>query len=331
MLPRDWLRNALIYRPHVRPGAARAQAWARAELVLWLSVSLAIGLSLGGMHLAAAGLRAQEPQLAMVSIPGQLSLASGESVSFVLTPAPAAVAVPGQRPPTPTPGFGNASAGITVQSHADQVADVAYDGATLTIAVSLGLLQVSVPFALPAAAGFAGCTVPADRPNSIQCILSPTRPTFTRLAFSSFASGSGSRITYPSGWNLVGVPPEVTLLNLDGPLFTYQAGDRTYQAVPPNAERQAGHGYWVFFSEPTSILIPYVSGAIQPGNFQIPGGQYVLLGNPFPMSATVSGGDVVYIYDSAGSSYQQSSILAAGQGAWIYASTSRTVTIAPSQ
>jgi hypothetical protein len=52
----------------------------------------------------------------------------------------------------------------------------------------------------------------------------------------------------------------------------------------------------------------------------------VMIGNPYPTTATVHGADVVYTY-SPGSGYSATTSLTAGQGAWAYSAAGGEVTI----
>lgn len=135
----------------------------------------------------------------------------------------------------------------------------------------------------------------------------------------------GGAIPYPSGWNLVAGPSGTVVTGAAGPLYTWQAGDTAYETIAVGSPLQAGHGYWVYFATPTSITFSRVT-AQQSVTASAPAGQFVMIGNPFPATATVHGADVVYAYDPA-HGYQQGITLQAGQGAWAYSASGGTVTI----
>jgi hypothetical protein len=60
----------------------------------------------------------------------------------------------------------------------------------------------------------------------------------------------------------------------------------------------------------------------------MPPGQFVLVGNPGTGTASVSGANVVlFAWSAATGTYQQTSQLAAGQGAWAISPTGGPVTI----
>jgi len=72
----------------------------------------------------------------------------------------------------------------------------------------------------------------------------------------------------------------------------------------------------VNFAGPNSISFGRVPQQ-QPVTVSVPAGSFVMIGNPYPTTATVRGADVVYTY-TPGSGYAATTSLPAGQGAWVY-------------
>lgn len=139
----------------------------------------------------------------------------------------------------------------------------------------------------------------------------------------------GGAIPYPAGWNLVagftGAGGKDTVVEgADGPIYTLQPGDASYEVLPPTTPLEAGVGYWVHFSQPTSIAFPQGTDT-PPVTRTLPPGKWVMIGDPFVTAAQVSGADVVDIYDAGG--YKPASTLQAGQGAWAYSAIGGTVTL----
>ncbi len=128
-------------------------------------------------------------------------------------------------------------------------------------------------------------------------------------------------ITYPAGWNLIGVPNGSTIPGPLGPFYTFQAGDTAYQAVQ---NLQQGLGYWAFFATPTTASLPFTGPRTV--TMLIPARQYVMVGNPGSAAAILSGADVAYVYDSA-TGYRQTDQIPPGQGAWVFSSTGSRLTI----
>jgi hypothetical protein len=132
---------------------------------------------------------------------------------------------------------------------------------------------------------------------------------------------SAISITYPIGWNLVAAPTGTVMTGATPPLYTWQSGDVAY--VPSNTTT-TGYGHWAYFPAPSTVSIPITSPtvitkALQPN-------QYVMIGNSGTTSATVTGADVIYIYNPT-SGYQTTNVLQPGQGAWALSFAGGNVTI----
>ena len=81
-----------------------------------------------------------------------------------------------------------------------------------------------------------------------------------------------------AAWNMVGRPPGTILTGAAGPLYTYQAANNAYEALPPGTPLQAGVGYWAYFPTATSVTLPSV--ALQDLTVQIPANHWAMVGNP---------------------------------------------------
>jgi hypothetical protein len=114
----------------------------------------------------------------------------------------------------------------------------------------------------------------------------------------------------------------------DGPLYTLQAGDTTYEVVPNSTPLHPGVGCWAHFSHDTPVIIVDLVNP-QPMAITLPAGQFILIGNPFGRVSTIAGADVVYTYDPTSGQYQQTSTLQRGQGAWAYSADGGAVAIEP--
>jgi hypothetical protein len=137
--------------------------------------------------------------------------------------------------------------------------------------------------------------------------------------------------SYPAGWNLVGVPEGTILTGAVGPLYTLQAGDTSYETIPPGSPLHGGVGYWAYFPTPTSVTLNPAAHPWIP--LSLPVQQWVMVGNPsqgpgmvsFATSLTI--GQLAdqepaesEIYDPTLGEYTtvQPGGLLPGQGAWVW-------------
>jgi hypothetical protein len=102
----------------------------------------------------------------------------------------------------------------------------------------------------------------------------------------SSTTPAASPVTYQAGWNLIGGPEGTLLQGTLGPLYTFRAGDSSYEVLPAGTALQAGVGYWGYFPSPTTIALPPV--APEDLTIPLPPNQWVMLGNPFDESVTFS-------------------------------------------
>jgi len=152
--------------------------------------------------------------------------------------------------------------------------------------------------------------------------------TITATNTTAAAHPSGPAITYPAGWNLIAAPQGTPFPRTDGPLYTFQPGDTSYESLTPSSTFQAGVGYWAYFATPMTITLSGVSTTS--AAVQIPAGDWVLVGNP---SSTAS----VNIHDATSafgwapqtSSYEQVSSLAPGEAAWVSVGQTDVVALEP--
>ncbi|MHB8577903.1 MAG: alkaline phosphatase family protein [Dehalococcoidia bacterium] len=139
---------------------------------------------------------------------------------------------------------------------------------------------------------------------------------------------SATAVTYQPGWNLVsGVVAKATTVNV-GPFYTLQAGDTGYESITASARLMPNLGYWAYFARQTMVQLP--AAAASPGNFTLPAGQYVMVGNPSTGRTLVNGATVVYTYNPA-AGYQPATLLQPGDGAWAFSAGGGSLALTPSQ
>lgn len=136
------------------------------------------------------------------------------------------------------------------------------------------------------------------------------------------AQPAATVITYPAGYNLIGVPSGTVL-----PVTAYSLDPATqqYVSIPAGTPLTGGTGYWAFFPQPTSVNLP--AGATNV-TVQVPPGSYAIVGNPSATaSATITGADFMQIYDPRLHVYLPLHDLPPGSGAFVYSATGGTITI----
>lgn len=129
-----------------------------------------------------------------------------------------------------------------------------------------------------------------------------------------YSANQGFSVSYAAGWNIVAGPTGSTLTGNSGPLYSFRPGDTSYELAASGSPLTAGAGAWAYFSANTTTSI----GISNQGSMsvQLPAGQFVMIGNSGDTTATVSGADTVLVYNPSSGSYNQTTQLAAGQGAW---------------
>jgi hypothetical protein len=132
-------------------------------------------------------------------------------------------------------------------------------------------------------------------------------------------------ITYPAGWNLIAAPTGTVITGASLPLYTWQNGDVAYAS---SNTTQPGFGYWAYFPAQSTIVMTVtapttITKAVLPN-------VYIMIGNAGSTPATVSGADVVYIYNPT-SGYQTTNVLQPGQGAWVLSLSGGNVTLTNGQ
>jgi len=144
----------------------------------------------------------------------------------------------------------------------------------------------------------------------------------------------GGARTFPAGWNLVGGPggwnvrhgPGPGFITLPGPFYTYQAGDSDYETVSAGVPLPAGAGVWGYNPAPQTVdgwaggMLPYIT-------MPLPAGHWIMVADPSPWPAEVTGADIVYIYDPIDGNYVETTALRPLQGAWVWSGTGGTVTV----
>jgi hypothetical protein len=123
---------------------------------------------------------------------------------------------------------------------------------------------------------------------------------------------------------------------VDGPAYTLQPGNSSYEVIANQTTRdgvnavvlpQSSAGYWVHFEQPTALSGLGLPRALPPPDtVPIPAGQYVMIGCPAGYACSVSGADVIYVYDPA-TGYRQTERVDRGQGAFAYSATEGTLTL----
>lgn len=142
--------------------------------------------------------------------------------------------------------------------------------------------------------------------------------------------GSGSvspsaSVQVQPGWNLVGGPAGTMFPTA---LYTWNAISGQYQTVSPGTPVQSGQGYWAFFSNQTSVTLN--GGSSSSITLSLAAGQWQQTADPSGTeNATVSGADLVFSYNPTTASYNQSTTLLPGQGAWVLSFAGATVQVVP--
>lgn len=142
----------------------------------------------------------------------------------------------------------------------------------------------------------------------------------------SGGAGPGPMVGVRSGWNMVGGPSGTTLTGAASPLYTYQARDTTYETVPAASPLKGGDGYWAYFGGAATVTLP--ASAATSASVELPAGQFVMIGNPGDTAATVTGADIILVYDPTSGAYAQTTTLTMGQGAWAMSNGGGQATIA---
>lgn len=128
------------------------------------------------------------------------------------------------------------------------------------------------------------------------------------------ASIAGYPVTFNGGWDIVSGPTGTVITGNIGPMYAFRPGDTTYEVVPQGTPLTSGMGYWAYFPSTATGAIAYSSGGTM--SVSLPPGQFVMIGNPGDSPATVSGADVLLVFNTATNNYAQTNQLAPGQGAW---------------
>ena len=160
-----------------------------------------------------------------------------------------------------------------------------------------------------------------------QCLAPSYALGVTIVVRSALPPGPGTQITYPAGWNLIGVSAGSTV-----PVDTYawDPAISRYVRVAAGTVLQAGGGYWAYFTTQTAVtLLP--TGSDVSAHLSAPAGSWILVGNPSDRApATILGGDAVFAWDPVGSRYTAVRTVLPGQGAWAFSATGGTITITTS-
>lgn len=151
-------------------------------------------------------------------------------------------------------------------------------------------------------------------------------------------------VTLPAGWNLIaGVWANDLAAKQIGPLYTYNAEDAAYRimALPYGlwdiSDDEAG--YWVDLQAATQVpgachippFFPQPRAGPQPITLSVAAGLTMISApfNGFVIDHTIQGADFAFTFDAATEQYQQTDLLKAGEGAWVYLSASGEITLTP--
>ncbi len=135
---------------------------------------------------------------------------------------------------------------------------------------------------------------------------------------------AGLSVHLEAGWNLVALPPGTTLPQQVSALYTQPARLDRYDLVPVATGEpfMSGWGYWLYAGAGADL--PLAAG-LPSFSIIVPGGQWVLVGNPSGSStATLTGADYAYSYDPV-NGFILTTSLKPGQAVWAYNNASRTV------
>jgi IPT/TIG domain len=330
-----------------------------ALLIAPLAVFLFLGIGLMATHVAQASSASPSPRIeggAMTSTPAATPAPGGTStptataaptstaaptatVAPTSTPAPTQTPAPTSTPvptsttaptPTQTPPPGLVAPTLVSINPASGPA-----GTQVTLAGTnlIGVLAVNFGAAQGLLVGCSSGTAcsaiapPAPAGTTVNVTVVSAAGSSNGLPFTYSTSAipaGGVSVTYFAGWNIVGGPTGTIISGSTGPLYTYQAGNTAYQTIPPGSPLTQPQGYWAYFQVPMSGTIPAI--APQTLTVSLPASQWIMIGNPGNTTATITGADVVYIYD--GAQYQAVTTLTPGQGAWAISVAGGVATIA---
>jgi len=142
------------------------------------------------------------------------------------------------------------------------------------------------------------------------------------------AAAAGVAVAVAAGWNLVSGPSGSVFSQCNGPLYTFQAGNTAYQAVPNTSGIVSGQGYWCFLNAPTTLSLN--GQGTTSASSTAPPSQWVMVGNPSAtQTLTVHGADSVVTWNPGTGAYVQASVLVPGQGAWAISLDGGTITVSP--
>jgi hypothetical protein len=143
-------------------------------------------------------------------------------------------------------------------------------------------------------------------------------------ASASTGSNVAGSVSLKAGWNLASFPAGTQVSGTDAPLYALPPGSSAYQTLTSPSSVPSGQGYWLHMPSPTQIALAQIGAGS--ATIQLPPGQTVLIGNPGDTQATVTGADVVWVYDST-AGWTQTTTLNPGQGAFAESAAGGTATI----
>jgi len=152
----------------------------------------------------------------------------------------------------------------------------------------------------------------------------PSTTTTTASTGTSGSAGAGGTVSLKAGWNLAAFPSGTQVSGTDAPLYALPPGSSAYQTLTSASSLPNGQGYWLHVPNATQITLAQVAAGS--ATIQLAAGQTVLIGNPGDTQATVTGADVVWVYDAT-AGWTQTTTLNPGQGAFAESAAGGTATI----
>jgi len=173
-----------------------------------------------------------------------------------------------------------------------------------------------------------GASVTSQSQCTVTCSNGQVLPPGSTCPSSTTTASSGAvelgTVGLKAGWNLASFPAGTQVSGTDAPLYAFPPGSSSYQTLTSSASAPNGQGYWLHVPSATQITLAQVAAGS--ATIQLPAGQAVLIGNPGDTQATVSGADVVWVYDAT-AGWTQTTTLNPGQGAFAESAAGGTATI----
>ena len=132
--------------------------------------------------------------------------------------------------------------------------------------------------------------------------------------------------TYRAGWSLVASPDGTAPAGAIGPLYSLNTVSGDYDAMAQGNAIEPGTGYWAFFDRDSRAMFGPLGSSHVPITEQLPPGQWVLVGNPYPRTANLDGPDSFYYYIPSQGYVTGNGYLGPGEAVWAYSAAGGTGT-----